>query len=202
MSCENCALGFELRSDGNCYDISDGCESIGSNFGTCEKCKKGFKLTGYRCVKDDVFVPYCYIYYNETACEICKNGYSYFQSFCLLPFHIQGILNGSTTIDATIKTIRSELGIPAKGNGTTPTPPNNNTNNNNNNNNNTNNVNINSNSNSDTGGKPSATPIPNCANQNSGLCLACNPGFVVSNNVCQQMDPNCGSYELSSGKCI
>lgn len=64
LNCETCAPGFELRSDGNCYDISEGCESVGSNFGTCGKCKPGFKLTGYRCVKDDVFVPYCYIFYN------------------------------------------------------------------------------------------------------------------------------------------
>lgn len=34
------------------------------------------------------------------------------------------------------------------------------------------------------------------------MCLSCNQGFVVSNNTCKQMDPNCGSYELASGKCV
>lgn len=68
-------------------------------------------MIGYRCIKQELFIPYCYIYYNETSCEICKNGYSFFQNYCLLPVHIQGILNGSTTIEATIVQIRTEMGL-------------------------------------------------------------------------------------------
>ena len=159
---------------------------------------------GYRCVREDVFVPYCYIYYNETSCEICKNGYSFFQNYCLLTTHIQGILNGSTTLEATIAKIKSEIGIPSKTTTTSTTTSTTTTTiiitNQTNTNTNTN-TNANANANTNTV-RPSVAPIPNCANQNNGLCLACNPGFVVSNNTCQQMDPNCGSYELTSGKCV
>ena len=223
--CESCAPGFTLKSDGNCHDASEGCERVGDNFGTCAKCKDGFKMIGYRCVREDVFVPNCYIYYNETSCEICKNGFSFFQNYCLLPIHIQGILNGSTTIEATVIQIRAESGVPTRTNTTSTTTstttttviitnPTTNTNTNANTNTNTNtntNSNANSNANANTNAntntntntvRPSDTPIPNCANQNSGLCLGCNSGFVLSNNTCQQMDQNCGSYELTTGRCI
>lgn len=110
-NCQGCASGFDLKSDGKCYDISEGCQKQGSIEGVCETCKAGYKMIGYRCIKQDVFVPFCYIYYNNTSCEICKNGYSFFQNYCLLPVHIQGILNSSTTIEATIAQIKTEMGI-------------------------------------------------------------------------------------------
>jgi len=237
-TCQACAGGFDLKSDGNCYDISDGCDKQGSTNGVCASCKTGYKMIGYRCVKQEVFVPYCYIYYNNTSCEICKNGYSFFQNYCLLPSHIQGILNGTTTIDATIAQIKADMGITPtttttsnQQTTTTTTPSNSNGNGNSNSNTPSNTQNPSNSQNPPTPSNtqsnqqtsttttttivsPSPTSttttttsapniaIPYCANQQGNVCFSCVNGYVVSSNTCIPMDPNCSSYELSSGKCV
>ena len=216
--CEACAPGFELKSDGKCYDVSEGCQKQGSTEGVCATCKPGFKMIGYRCIKQEVFVPYCYIYYNETSCEICKNGYSFFQNYCLLPVHIQGILNGSTTIEATIVQIRTEMGLTIvktdaptintdagtapnqQQNITTPSTPSTPSNPSTPPNQPTTPANPNSQQGSTTALPPA--PIAFCANQQGSICISCINGYVVSSNTCLPMDPNCSSYELASGKCV
>lgn len=64
-------------------------------------------MIGYRCIKQEIFIPNCYIYYNSSFCEICKMGYSFFQNYCLLPMQIQAIENGTITMAQ----VKKDLGI-------------------------------------------------------------------------------------------
>lgn len=66
--------------------------------GICETCKPEYKMVGYRCVKEGEMAPYCYVSYGEGKCDRCKNGYSLFRGYCLLPKQIQAVLNGETTM--------------------------------------------------------------------------------------------------------
>jgi hypothetical protein len=111
-------------------------------------------------------------------CIICKNGYSLFKNYCLLPSQIQAILTGSQTLEQVVG-VSNTTSTTTSNSTTTVTT-------------NTTTIIIDSN----------MSMIANCLTQNNGICTQCNENYVVVSGKCQAAVKNCAAYNLLTGICI
>lgn len=61
--------------------------------GLCGKCKDGYFMSGYKCIRTEFKNETCYVQESEQKCYICKNGYREENGTCFAPVPIQDASN-------------------------------------------------------------------------------------------------------------